>query len=105
MMPKIGTAPGEDFDVGKLDPAAAKASKGVPEAAQEKTMGHFKKAGVRTAGRTRRRPGPTVRTTSTGLQSLPLALGRAGLKTPSLRPRKWAATESRRVGPRSKPRT
>ena len=38
MMPKLGTVPGEGFDVGNLDPAAAKASKGVPEAAQEKLM-------------------------------------------------------------------
>jgi hypothetical protein len=43
MMPKNGTVPGEDFDMGKLDPAAAKASKGVPEATQEKVMGHFKR--------------------------------------------------------------
>jgi hypothetical protein len=58
MMPKLGTVPGEDFDGGKLAPAAAKASKGVPEAAQEKLM-----------------------------------------------PRQWTATESRRVGSRSMPRT
>jgi hypothetical protein len=57
MMPKNGTVPGEDFDVGKLDPAA-KASKGVPEAAREKLM-----------------------------------------------PRQRTATESRRVGPGSMPRT
>jgi hypothetical protein len=38
MMPKNGTDPGEDFDAGKLAPAAAKASKGVPEAAQEMVM-------------------------------------------------------------------
>jgi hypothetical protein len=51
MMPKNGTVPGEDFDVGNLDPAAAEASKGVPEAAREMFVGHFKKAGVRKNGR------------------------------------------------------
>ena len=37
MMSKNGTVPGEDFDVGKRDPAA-EASKGVPKAAREKVM-------------------------------------------------------------------
>jgi hypothetical protein len=42
-MSKNGTVPGEGFDAGKLAPAAAKASKGVPEAAREKVMGYFKR--------------------------------------------------------------
>jgi hypothetical protein len=45
-MAKIGIVPGEEFDINKRDPAAAKALKDVPKVAQEKIMGHFKKAGV-----------------------------------------------------------
>jgi hypothetical protein len=41
-MAKIGIVPGKDFDMGKLDPATAKALKDVPKAAQEKIMGYFK---------------------------------------------------------------
>ena len=45
-MAKIGIVPGKEFDIGKLDPAAAKGLKDVPKAAQGKIMGYFKEAGV-----------------------------------------------------------
>ena len=45
-MAKIGIVPGQDFDMSKLDPAAAKVLQGVPKAAQEKIMAHFKAAGT-----------------------------------------------------------
>ena len=45
-MAKIGIVPGKDFDMSKLDPAVAKGLQGVPKAAQEKIMGHFKNAGT-----------------------------------------------------------
>jgi hypothetical protein len=45
-MARIGIVPGKDFDIGKLDPAAAKGLQGVPKAAIEKIMAHFKNAGV-----------------------------------------------------------
>ena len=41
-MGKIGIVPGKEFDVGKLDPAVAKALPAVPRPAQEKIMTHFK---------------------------------------------------------------
>jgi hypothetical protein len=43
---KIGIVPGQDFDAGKIDPAAAKAIASTPKPAQEKIMGHFKQAGT-----------------------------------------------------------
>jgi hypothetical protein len=43
---KIGIVPGQDFDAAKLDPAVAKAIAGAPKPAQEKIMGHLKKAGT-----------------------------------------------------------
>lgn len=49
-MAKIGIVPGKDFDIGKLDAAAVNALQGVPKAAQEKIMGHFKNAGVNKNG-------------------------------------------------------
>jgi hypothetical protein len=42
---KIGIVPGKDFDTWQLGAKAAKALEGVPKAAQEKIMGHFKQAG------------------------------------------------------------
>jgi hypothetical protein len=39
---RIGVVPGQEFDPGKLDPAAAKGLQGVPKLAQEKIMGWFK---------------------------------------------------------------
>lgn len=47
---KLGIVPGKDFDISKLDPAAAKALQGVPKVAQEKILGHFKNAGVNKDG-------------------------------------------------------
>jgi uncharacterized protein (TIGR03000 family) len=44
-MAKIGLVPGQDFDVGKLGPAAAKGLQGVPKAGVEKITAHFKAAG------------------------------------------------------------
>jgi hypothetical protein len=49
-MAKIGFVPGKDFDISKLDPAAAKALQSVPKVAQEKIMGYFKDAGVHKNG-------------------------------------------------------
>jgi hypothetical protein len=43
---KIGVVPGKDFDIAKLDPAVANGLAGVPKAAQEKVMAHFKEAGT-----------------------------------------------------------
>ena len=71
MMPKLGTVPGKDFGVGKRDPAAARASKGVPEAAREKTTGHFRKAGVREDGRTHATKTGTCRTDRLARASVP----------------------------------
>jgi hypothetical protein len=42
---KIGIVPGQDFDIGKLDPAVAKALQGVPKAAQEKIMSQMQAGG------------------------------------------------------------
>jgi hypothetical protein len=42
---RLGIVPGEPFDIGKLDPAAAEALRGVPKAGVEKIMGHEKTAG------------------------------------------------------------
>jgi hypothetical protein len=42
---KIGVVPGQDFDASKVDPAVAKGVQGAPKPAQEKIMGHFKRAG------------------------------------------------------------
>ena len=44
-MARIGIVPGQDFDIGKLDPAVAKGLQGAPKAAQEKIMAHFGTAG------------------------------------------------------------
>ena len=38
-MAKIGIVPGQDFDIGKLDPAVAQALAGVPKAAHRKDHG------------------------------------------------------------------
>jgi hypothetical protein len=45
-MAKIGIVPGQDFDIGKLDPAIAQALQGVPKPAIEKIMAHMKVAGT-----------------------------------------------------------
>lgn len=39
---KVGIIPGQDFDLGKADPAVAKALQAAPKAAQEKIMAEFK---------------------------------------------------------------
>ena len=44
-MARIGLAPGQDFDISKLDPATAKGLESVPKLAQAKIMAHFKDAG------------------------------------------------------------
>ncbi|MRR39019.1 DUF1254 domain-containing protein, partial [bacterium] len=44
-MARIGIVPGQEFDIGKLDPAVVKGLQGVPKAAQEKIMAHFGTAG------------------------------------------------------------
>jgi hypothetical protein len=44
-MAKLGIVPGNDFDAGKLDPAARKALEHVPEAGVEMIAGHMKHAG------------------------------------------------------------
>jgi len=58
-MAKIGIVPGQGFDIGKLDPAVAKALQGAPKAAQEKIMAHFGTAGTSVNG--------WIFTTKTGL--------------------------------------
>jgi hypothetical protein len=42
---KIDIVPGQDFDIGKADPAVQKGLQGVPKAGIEKIMAHFKTAG------------------------------------------------------------
>jgi uncharacterized protein (TIGR03000 family) len=49
-MAKIGLAPGKDFDLGKLDPAVAKALQGVPKAGLEKIAAQFKTVGKKVNG-------------------------------------------------------
>jgi hypothetical protein len=49
-MAKIGIVPGNDFDIGKLDPAVAQGLRGVPKVAQEKIMAEFKRAGTMVNG-------------------------------------------------------
>ncbi len=43
---QIGIIPGQEFDLGKLDPAVAKGLQNVPKVGFEKIMAHFKTAGV-----------------------------------------------------------
>jgi len=47
---QLGIAPGQDFDITKLDPAVAKALQGVPKAAFRQIMGHFRTAGTNVNG-------------------------------------------------------
>jgi hypothetical protein len=47
---KIGIAPGQEFGLAKLDPAVQKGLAGVPRAAFEKIMAHFKNAGTEVNG-------------------------------------------------------
>ena len=47
---KLGIIPGQDYDASKLEPAVVKGLQGVPKAAQEKIMGHFKSAGKNVNG-------------------------------------------------------
>ena len=49
-MAKIGLIPGQDFDIGRLDPAATKGLQGVPKAGFEKIMEYFKAAGTHVNG-------------------------------------------------------
>jgi hypothetical protein len=49
-MAKIGLAPGQDFDMGKLDPAVANALQAVPKVGFEKIMAQFKNAGINVNG-------------------------------------------------------
>jgi uncharacterized protein (TIGR03000 family) len=42
---KIGIEPGQDFDIGKLDPAVAAALEKVPKAGLERIVGHMRAAG------------------------------------------------------------
>jgi hypothetical protein len=43
---RLGIVPGQDFDMSKLDPVAAKGVERVPKAAQEKVMAEFKNLGT-----------------------------------------------------------
>jgi hypothetical protein len=45
-MAQIGLVPGQDFDIGKLDPAVVQGLQDVPKEGFEKIMAHFKNAGV-----------------------------------------------------------
>ncbi len=45
-MATLGIVPGKDFDLGKLDPAVARALKGVPKAGLERIRAHEKNAGI-----------------------------------------------------------
>jgi len=45
-MAQIGIVPGQDFDIGKLDPAVAQAVQSVPKLATERIMAHLKAAGA-----------------------------------------------------------
>jgi hypothetical protein len=45
-MAKIGIVPGQDFDIGRLDPAVAQALQSVPKPAIERIMAHLKAAGA-----------------------------------------------------------
>ena len=45
-MAKIGIVPGQDFDIGKLDPAVAKGLQASPRRRFEKIMADFKTARV-----------------------------------------------------------
>jgi hypothetical protein len=47
---KLGIVPGQDFDINKLGPAAAKALEGVPKPAVAKIMAHYNEAGSFTNG-------------------------------------------------------
>ncbi|MGH7380799.1 MAG: DUF1254 domain-containing protein [Candidatus Methylomirabilales bacterium] len=49
-MAKIGIVPGQDFDIGKGDPAVQKGLQGAPKAGIEKIMAHFKTAGTEVNG-------------------------------------------------------
>jgi hypothetical protein len=49
-MAKLGIVPGKDFDISKVDPAAAKALQAAPKPSQEKIMTHFGNAGTRVNG-------------------------------------------------------
>jgi hypothetical protein len=49
-MAKLGIVPGKDFDIGKVDPVAAKALQAAPKPAQEKIMAHFGTAGTHVNG-------------------------------------------------------
>jgi len=49
-MAKIGLVPGQDFDIGKLDPAVVKGLQGVPKAGVERIMANFKNAGTNVNG-------------------------------------------------------
>ncbi len=49
-MARIGILPGKAFDIGTLDPAAVKALRDVPKAAQARIMGYFKEAGINKNG-------------------------------------------------------
>ena len=49
-MAKIGLIPGQDFDIGKLDPAVAKGLQSVPKAGFEKIMDYLKQAGTHVNG-------------------------------------------------------
>lgn len=49
-MAKIGLAPGQDFDMAKLDPAVQKGLAQVPQVAFEQIMAHFKSAGTEVNG-------------------------------------------------------
>jgi hypothetical protein len=49
-MARLGIVPGQDFETGKLAPAAAKALAVTPGAAQKKIMAYFKDAGERQQG-------------------------------------------------------
>jgi len=42
---QVGIVPGQDFDIAKLDPAAAQGLQNVPKLGVEKIMAHFKQAG------------------------------------------------------------
>jgi hypothetical protein len=49
-MTRVGIVPGHDFDMGKLDPAVAKALQDVPKAALTKIAAHMQSAGTKVNG-------------------------------------------------------
>ena len=99
---KIGIVPGQDFDIGKLDPAVAKGLAGVPKAGLRRSWPNFKNMATgQRLGYLPEDRGLRHRLPAAGPRYRPSAWAPTGPRMRSIRPPRWTRTASPMTAPTS----